>query len=110
MPSSGLALFVEDPGSNLAWLLTGDAAYHYIQGPWPQDFAAIIVPHHGADMHTKRAPPSRNLNFNYTRLLYSFGPNNQHGRTSVMQPISAAVTEHLSNHLAVWLQNVIGIR
>jgi hypothetical protein len=91
---SGLALFVEDPASGLAWLLTGDAAYNYIQGPWPQDFAAVVVPHHGANMGIASVPPSRSASLSYTRLLYSFGPDNQHGSTNVRHPTDAAVNAH----------------
>ena len=91
---SGLALIVEDRRSQRGWLLPGDAGYNYIPGPIPADLAAVIVPHHGADMGTASVPPQNSGN-SYSRLLYSFGPGNAHGRSAVRHPTQAAVNAHI---------------
>jgi hypothetical protein len=90
--SSGLALVVDDYASQRGWLLTGDAAYNFVPGPLPHDLAAVVVPHHGADMGAVSIPPSAGPG--YARLLYSFGPDNAHGRTGVRHPTIAAITAH----------------
>lgn len=89
---SGLALVVEDEATRRGWLLTGDAGYNYVPGPIPADLAALVVPHHGADMGSASVPPLAGPG--YTRLLYSFGPGNAHGRTGIRHPTAAAVTAH----------------
>ncbi len=90
---SGLALVVEDHGTGRGWLLTGDAPYNLIPGPLPSDFAAVVVPHHGADMGPWSVPPLCSPH-SYVRLLYSFGPGNAHGKTNVRHPTAAAVSAH----------------
>jgi hypothetical protein len=86
---SGIAAVVENVGRQ--WLLTGDAGYHEV-GTLPAAPAAIVVPHHGADMGMSSVPPSKPTG--YTRLFYSFGPGNRHGRKKpgVQHPTTAAVT------------------
>lgn len=93
---SGLALFVEDIASGRHWLLTGDAAYDQLAGPMPADLAALVVPHHGADMGKSGIPPSAPIGETYSRLLYSFGPGNAHGKTAVQHPTQAAVNAHVA--------------
>lgn len=90
---SGLALIVEDGQSQRGWLLTGDAGYQHIPGQLPLDLAAVVVPHHGADMGAQSKPPQRSAH-PYSRLVYSFGPGNAHGRTAVRHPTAAAVAAH----------------
>ncbi|QCX51607.1 metallo-hydrolase/oxidoreductase [Ralstonia pseudosolanacearum] len=90
---SGLVLVVEDQNTDRGWLLTGDAPYNLIPGPLPSDLAAVVVPHHGADMGPGSKPPLCSQHA-YSRLLYSFGPGNAHGRTSVRHPTAAAVSAH----------------
>lgn len=89
---SGLALVVEDHASQRGWLLPGDAAYNFVPGTLPVDLAAVVVPHHGADMGAASTPPSAPSG--YARLLYSFGPSNAHGRTGIRHPTGAAVAAH----------------
>ncbi|MGH7022226.1 MAG: hypothetical protein ACREEB_01400 [Caulobacteraceae bacterium] len=91
---SGLALIVEDTASGRGFMLTGDASYNHIPRPWPTDIAALVVPHHGADMGAASVPPLRPSAPKYARLLYSFGPGNKHGRTSVSHPTHAAMVAH----------------
>lgn len=93
---SGLALFIEDRASGRHWLLTGDAAYDQLAGPIPTDLAALVVPHHGADMGASSIPPIAPGSDSYTRLLYSFGPGNAHGKTAVQHPTQAAVDAHVA--------------
>jgi len=91
---TGLALIVRDHQSGRCWLLTGDAGYDLIPGLNPDDdFAAIVVPHHGADMGAHSLPPLRSSH-PYARLIYSYGPDNAHGRTNVSHPRAAALTIH----------------
>lgn len=90
---SGLVLVAEDHSTQSGWLLTGDAAYNLIPGTLPANLTAVVVPHHGADMGAASVPPA-SVHPAYTRLLYSFGPDNKHGRTSISHPTQAAVTAH----------------
>jgi len=91
---TGLALVVLDHDSGRRWLLTGDAGYDLIPGlDLEHDFAAIVVPHHGADMGAHSVPPTRSSH-PYARLIYSYGPDNAHGRTNVSHPRAAALAAH----------------
>lgn len=93
---SGLVLIVTDDPSGRSWVLTGDAGYDLIAQPAPANIAAMVVPHHGADMGITSVPfacaPNR-----YGRLFYSFGPGNGHGpkKPPVRHPVAAAVTAHI---------------
>ena len=91
---TGLALIVLDHDSGRRWLLTGDAGYDAIPGlNLEDDFAAIVVPHHGADMGAHSVPPTRSSH-TYARLIYSYGPDNAHGRTNISHPRAAALKVH----------------
>lgn len=92
---SGLVLIVIDHASGRSWVLTGDAGYDLIAQGAPADVAAMVVPHHGADMGPKSIPFLRSSN-SYARLFYSFGPGNGHGPKTppVRHPVAAAVTAH----------------
>lgn len=90
---SGLALVIENRSVRRGWLLTGDAPYDLIPGPLPSDLAAVVVPHHGADMGPSSVPPVRTAR-RYSRLLYSFGPGNKHGKSGISHPTSSAVNAH----------------
>lgn len=92
---TGLVLVVTDRASGRSWVLTGDAGYNQIPHTPPTDIAAMIVPHHGADMGTASIPFTRSSN-SYARLLYSFGPGNGHGpkKPPVRHPVAAAVNAH----------------
>jgi hypothetical protein len=92
---SGLVLIVTDRTFGRSWVLTGDAGYHLIAQSAPVDVAAMVVPHHGADMGANSAPFWRSPK-GYARLFYSFGPGNGHGPKTppVRHPVSAAVTAH----------------
>lgn len=98
---SGLVLIVTDRPSGRSWVLTGDAGYDLIAQSAPSDIAAMIVPHHGADMGVSSIPFARSLN-SYARLFYSFGPDNGHGpkKPPVRHPVAAAVTAHQSQSWA----------
>lgn len=88
---SGIAALVTSR-SGEAWVLTGDAGYHELGLALPHQLSAVVVPHHGADMGQRSIPPQRPNN--YARLIYSFGPDNTHGKTQVTHPTSAAVNVH----------------
>jgi hypothetical protein len=89
---SGIAALAEDSRLNRAWLITGDAGYHELGLTLPARLSTVVVPHHGADMGPKSVPPARPNG--YTRLVYTFGPGNTHGRTHVTHPTSASVNHH----------------
>jgi hypothetical protein len=89
---SGIAGLVEASNLGQAWLLTGDAGYHELGLTLPTQLSTVVAPHHGADMGSRSVAPTRP--YGYTRLIYSFGPGNTHGRTRVTHPTSVAVTHH----------------
>ena len=94
---TGLGLIVTDQPSGRAWVLTGDAGYHELPHPGPTDAAAMVAPHHGADMGLKSIPYTRSGS-SYGRLFYSFGPGNRHGpkKPGVQHPVVAAINAHSS--------------
>jgi hypothetical protein len=92
---SGISCAVKDSVASRGWLLTGDAGYHELNQPGlPSELRAVVVPHHGADMGTSSTPPTPPTG--YTRLLYSFGPGNTHGRTHAQHPTWVGVNAHIS--------------
>ncbi len=92
---TGLGLIVTDRPSGRSWVLTGDAGYHELPHATPADVAAMIAPHHGANMGPNSIPYRRS-NAAYGRLFYSFGPDNAHGpkTPAVRHPVSAAINAH----------------
>ncbi|EGF93244.1 hypothetical protein ABI_16840 [Asticcacaulis biprosthecium C19] len=92
---TGQILIVTDGASRRAWVLTGDAGYHEIPHPVPNDIAAMVAPHHGADMGAKSVPFQRSAQ-PYARLFYSFGPDNAHGpkTPATSHPVSATISAH----------------
>jgi hypothetical protein len=89
---SGIAGLVKATTLGEGWLLTGDAGYREVGLTLPAQLSTVVVPHHGADMGSKSVAPPRPSG--YTRLVYTFGPGNTHGRTRISHPTSAAVTHH----------------
>lgn len=85
---SGNALVIK--GDAGRWLFPGDASYKHIPLMDDWTFIAVVATHHGANFKGA-VPPSAN---NYTRLLYSFGPNNTHGKTLVVHPVPNAVAQY----------------
>lgn len=101
---SGISCVVTDTIRSEGWLLTGDAPYNKLgQGSLPQNLRAVVVPHHGADMGSavKNTPPARPGG--YTRLIYSFGPGNRHGRTAVQHPTAVAIAAHAAWNHGAWI-------
>lgn len=92
---SGLVLIVTDRICARSWVLTGDAGYDLIAQSAPVDIAAMVVPHHGANMGANSYPFRRSSN-DYARLFYSFGPGNGHGPKTppVRHPVAVTVTAH----------------
>jgi len=93
---TGLALVVTDKASGRAWVLTGDAAYNELPHAVPAYIAALVAPHHGADMGSASVPFGRSSHA-YARLIYSFGPGNTFGKkkSPVQHPVQAAVLAHM---------------
>ena len=95
--ASGLVLIVNDVASRRSWVLTGDAGFDVIPHAVPSDIAAMVVPHHGADMGPSSSssayPRSGSA---YARLFYSFGRDNSHGpkRPFVRHPVAATLKAH----------------
>lgn len=90
-----LAMLVENDGTEgnpLKWLATGDAGYNQVPFTLPNFVAAAVVPHHGARMPATSVPPHPRAD--YARLLFSFGPGNSHGPTSIRHPTESAVEVH----------------
>lgn len=97
---SGFAVCVsESATSDLRWLLTGDAVYDHILPHLSHSntlkFQAVIVPHHGAELsHQSLIPTPLGNTPQYQRLVFSFGPNNAHGRNSTSHPKASTVDAH----------------
>ena len=89
---SGLIMQVRNRCENKNWLLTGDADYEHIPH-LPDEVAAMTVPHHGASKC--RVSPPAPSNKSASRLLYSFGPGNEHGCNGVSHPRRATVDAHV---------------
>ena len=81
--NSGLIMQVWNQRAGKEWLLTGDADYKHVPN-LPDEVAAMTVPHHGAS--PCGTPPPRPSSNRASRLLYSFGPGNRHGRNGVSHP------------------------
>lgn len=92
---SGLVMQVWNRCEGKNWLLTGDADYQQIPN-LPSESAAISVPHHGACRCAGRESIPRPSSKSASRLLYSFGPGNEHGRNGVSHPRRATVDAHVN--------------
>lgn len=106
MNGSGIAMIIDDASTNSSWLLTGDAGYGEIGLAPAFPVSAVIVPHHGADMTSKGGVPPSKASA-YARLLYSFGPDNKHGTSSISHPTSAAVSQHSAWLHGTWTSTAI---
>jgi hypothetical protein len=97
---SGFALCIQNPAeADRRWLLTGDAAYNYIlphlTGPAAPEFQIVVVPHHGAELAAQTMLPiPDNRMPQIQRLVFSFGPNNAHGRNSTSHPKATTIDAH----------------
>lgn len=93
---SGIVAVVENRNlrPSRTWVLTGDCNYtHILPLLAPTNPIAVVVPHHGANLHGGAAAPNpfRGID-GYCRLLYSFGRDNAHGATGVRHPRLNAAT------------------
>lgn len=77
--SSGIAIELRNE-NNLRWLVAGDLDYKYMMN-LSDNYVAISVPHHGAKPSINSMPPAPTAT--YSRLIYSFGPNNTYKHPSV---------------------------
>jgi len=109
---SGIVLAVENSATRngaRSWILTGDCEYKFfIPALTSVAPVAIVAPHHGATLHGGSVSPSPVATDNYKRLIYSFGPNNRHGKSGVQHPTSGGMSAHeLWNH-GKWTTGKIG--
>jgi len=95
--ASGIVLSVENsnlPSGPGSWLLTGDCDYKYfIASLNPAPSIGLVVPHHGADIDSSTYP-TPTVSQHYRRIVYSFGKDNAHGKTSVQHPTSNGIAIH----------------
>lgn len=89
--NTGLALLVAGPQGQDHILLTGDARYTAIPSGL-LDAHGVIVPHHGADMHSHSTPQS--VGHAASRAAYSYGHGN-----SFSHPRSVTYSDH---HAGAW--------
>lgn len=106
---SGIVVAVEEPtlpAGPGSWLLTGDCDYGYFMPSlMPAPSIAIVVPHHGADLHSSSSAPAMTTAQSYRRIVYSFGKDNAHGSTGVQHPTQSGVSPHINvgwNH-GTWM-------
>lgn len=89
---SGLVLVVDHADRQRSWLLPGDAAYAaFLPQLGGRVYEACVVPHHGATLQPP-APAAKPAA--QRRLVFSFGPNNAHGRHARTHPTDAGVEVH----------------
>ena len=69
---SGLAVTITNGKERM--LLTGDARYTSIPTALKRAYTAVVVPHHGGRLSSKRVPSSNGRP--HARLAYSYGPKN----------------------------------
>jgi hypothetical protein len=102
---SGIVLLTEDSAGGPAWLLSGDCDYKYFSGTLAlSNVIALTAPHHGASLGGGSAPPTAPAAA-YQRVVYSFGINNSHGKSSVSHPTTKGVAAHDAagwQHGPVW--------
>jgi len=102
---SGIVLLAEDGIGGPAWLLSGDCDYKYFSGTLAlSNVIALTAPHHGASLGGGSAPPIAPAAA-YQRIVYSFGINNSHGKSSVSHPTTKGVAAHDAagwQHGPVW--------
>ncbi len=94
---SGFVLCVDDVWGNStprSWLLTGDADYNcFLDLLGGRTYEACVAPHHGATLATSTsvAKPDQ-----WRRLVFSFGPNNEHGRNGRIHPTKPTVDSYVA--------------
>jgi beta-lactamase superfamily II metal-dependent hydrolase len=89
--NSGLALVLEEPGSDDSqrMLFPGDCAYDYISRAKESDFTALVCPHHGGRTKASFVPASdRNPS---GRIVYSYGQDNSYGH-----PFASVCSDHVN--------------
>ncbi len=102
---SGIVLLAEKITFGSSWLLSGDCDYKYFASALaPSHVVALTAPHHGASLANGSLPPTAPSR-TYQRVVYSFGINNSHGKSSISHPTTAGVMSHDTvgwRHGAVW--------
>ncbi|MGL6244594.1 hypothetical protein [Pseudomonas sp.] len=95
--NTGLVMAIEDNPLTFArsWILTGDCDYEHFKAHLdPELPVGMVAPHHGANLSPNTPIPNPNRQNTYWRLVYSFGKDNQHGRTHVQHPTANGVDAH----------------
>jgi hypothetical protein len=93
---SGFVLCIDDVLTR-SWLLTGDAGYDcFLDLLDDRTYEACVVPHHGA---TLSSPTPVAKPFETKRLVFSYGPNNAHGRNGRIHPTKGTVESY---RVATW--------
>ena len=70
--SSGLALIVEAPQLNKAWLFPGDASYNYLAPP-TSEIVVLQATHHGGSFGPKKTVAPKRAKKGRAKLVYSHG-------------------------------------
>ncbi|MBX8537750.1 hypothetical protein K5D33_23915 [Pseudomonas cichorii] len=82
-------------------LLTGDCDYCHFSHLTTAPVIGLVAPHHGAALKSEHSdiPPRAN---DKSKLAYSFGPNNAHGKFHVRHPTLEGVALHNTWHHGSW--------
>lgn len=78
-------------------ILPGDCDYKFFIHLHPSPPIGLLVPHHGARLTSNRTDiPIPHPNATNPKLIYSFGPNNKHGRARTRHPTIETIKLHQS--------------
>lgn len=76
-------------------ILPGDCDYHCFKHLQAKAPVGLLVPHHGARLRSASTDvPAPHTEANDSKLVYSFGPNNKHGKARVRHPTAEAIELH----------------
>ncbi|MEQ4220956.1 MULTISPECIES: hypothetical protein [Pseudomonas syringae group] len=82
-------------------LLTGDCDYCHFSHLITAPVIGLVAPHHGAALKSNHTHMPSRAN-NQSKLAYSFGPNNAHGKFHVRHPTAEGVALHNAWHHGSW--------
>lgn len=76
-------------------ILPGDCDYRFFKHLQAKAPVGLLVPHHGARLRSASTDvPAPHPQANDSKLVYSFGPNNKHGKARVRHPTAEAIELH----------------
>lgn len=95
---SGLVACIENSTRpNRSIILTGDCDYRFFSHLRSAPVKGLVVPHHGARLGSDFSDvPKPFTSGSQSTLVYSFGPNNSHGKFRVRHPTVDGVALHRS--------------